>query len=157
MTLTKGFTLIELILVMAIMAILLSFATINLLRPQEQASLESVGNALISDLRAQQLKALAGETNGTTGTVFGVNFSPTKYTLFRGVSFDPADPGNLDVDTGTAISITTTFPNATVAFSPVTGEVAGFVPGANTITLTSGPGGQRTITLNELGVIISAN
>ena len=56
------------------------------------------------------------------------------------------------------MALTSTFPNNQILFEKGSGEVVGFSPSANTITLTDEDTGETTvITINKYGVITSVN
>jgi prepilin-type N-terminal cleavage/methylation domain-containing protein len=85
----RGFTLIELAVVIAITVILLGFITINLVRSQQGASLTSIEEILLADLRQQQLKAMIGDTEGrSTSDAYGIHFDANRYVLFHGTYSD---------------------------------------------------------------------
>lgn len=152
---TSGFTLIELIMVMGLFSLLTAFASINLLRPQTQASLDGVVISLVSNMRQQQLKAMAGDTDGTAqAQPFGVRFNSNNYILFRGASFNPSEPTNFTVTIEGDVSLTTNLPSSQVIFSRQSGEVAGFTAGSNTVTITNNTNGEnKVISINRLGVV----
>ena len=92
---SRGFTLMELIIIMGLLASLFVFSSINLLRPQRSSSLEVTLTQVVADLRHQQLKAMTGENGGGD---FGVYFETGSYYLFSGSSYTPGDPANSQVD-----------------------------------------------------------
>lgn len=150
----KGFTLIELILSMAIFAILSGFVVITLIRPQTQASVVTTTTTMVSELRQQQIKAMVGETeNASTAQTFGIYFEPNAYILFRGSTYSAGDTNNFRIPLDTNLTVVTTFPSSQIIFSKRSGEIQNFVSGQNTITLTNSAGGeQKTITINRYGV-----
>ncbi len=119
---SKGFTLIELSLVMSIMAILLGFISIGLVRSQQNVSLFTTEEVLATDLRQQQLKAMIGDTEGrTTSDQYGIHFDANRYVLFHGSSFSE-DSSNFVNN----LSSNLQFNNAgfNVIFSRVSGEIS---------------------------------
>jgi hypothetical protein len=124
---------------------------INLGHPQTVASATTSVDTLLADLRSQQLLAMVGGTN-SSGSVqpHGIYFQATDYTLFADSSYNAGDTDNFVVQLTPGAQLTTTLPSAQVVFTEGTGEVAGFVSGSNTITLTSGDI-SRTITINRFG------
>src|SRR5687768_9752938 len=80
----RGFTLIELMLVIAIIASLMGITTMSLTGAQQKSSMNATLGIFISDIRAQQLKAMVGDTEGrATSDTYGISFQSTKYTLFH--------------------------------------------------------------------------
>lgn len=151
----QGFTLIELALIMSIIAILISFISINLLKPQTTASIASTATILVSDLKEQQIKAMAGDSEGTaTAQAHGIYFEPTRYTLFRGTVFPAGDPSNFTINLETGLSLSTSLPQQQIVFATRSGEAASYTSGSDTITLSHTQGGeQKTITINRYGAI----
>ena len=81
---------IELIIVLAIFAVLIffSFLTLNLF--QKEGTLDAAAQELFGVLRLAQNRTLASEGQSS----YGVNIETDKFTLFKGTSFNPADPDN---------------------------------------------------------------
>ena len=148
----NGFTLVELLLIMGIMAIISSFAVINLVRPQTKANLDSTLGVLISDLKSQQLKAMIGDGEGGAVNSYGIYFQSSQYTLFKGTSYSVSDPNNFVVKSQGGTTFLPTFAGSQVVFSQRSGEVANFSGSANTITTTSS-GESKTIIINALGTV----
>lgn len=151
----QGFTLIELALIMSIIAILVSFIGVNLLKPQTTASTSSTATILVSDLREQQIKTMAGDGEGTAAAqAHGIHFESTRYTLFRGTTYSAGEPSNFTIDLESGLSLSTTLPQQQIVFVKRSGEVAGYTSGQDTITLSHTQGGeQKTITINRYGAI----
>ena len=139
----KGFTLIELILAISIIAILFGLSTMNLLHAQNSTTVTTVEETLISDLKSQQTKAMNGTDSGGS---FGIHFSSdSTYTLFQGTSYDPSSGSNSPI-TIDAI----TFSGNDVVFSSINGETT-----ATTITVAHTNGLEtKTIQLNKYGAVI---
>lgn len=152
--LSRGFTLIELMVVMGIFALMLGFASINLLRPQTQASLDTTVKTLVSDIRVQQIKAMAGDTQDTGSALdHGIYLESNRYTLFRG-AYNPTEPSNFIINLETGLQLTTTLPSSQIVFSKRSGEISGFVAGQNTITLQNTQSAeQKIITINRYGAV----
>lgn len=158
-TSVKGFTLPELMLSMGIVAVLFSIATILLSNLIPRTSLFSQSEALISDLRQQQTKAMVGETEGAgAAQLYGIKVEAQKYTLFKGAVYDPLNPNNYVVPVSRPLQMSTTFPSQIVQFNKGSGEVVGYGSATDTITITNVQGGNTTtIELNRYGVISSIN
>lgn len=151
----NGFTLVELLVVMGIIGTLFGMVTISLLRAQHTASVSAVADQLVSDMRAQQTKAMSG-TRDTTGSPnsYGVHVASSSYILFQGAT-DPSDQTDYTVSP-TGIAFSTNLPNNMIDFQEHSGEFSGYVSGPYTITVTSAYGTeQKIITINRYGVITS--
>lgn len=154
----RGFTLIEMAVVMGIFTILVSIGVISLANIERSSSLNAEVSKIIPSIKEQQIKAMAGDTEGS-GTIndYGIHFESSSYTLFRG-TYSVGNANNLVVTIDPNIQISSTFPGAQVLFSRGSGEVASFVNGSNTITFTDTTNGRtQTITVNRLGVITGIN
>lgn len=149
----RGFTLIEAIIVTALLSLLVSIASFALLRPQATASVEAVAGVLISDIKGQQLRAMVGD-GGSQGP-FGIHFTQDRYILFQGQQYEAFDPNNFAVvlDSGVRL-IDITWPNGELIFAKRSGEVSDFTDEQNTTTVVHiGTGEQQTITINRFGAI----
>lgn len=120
----SGFTLIEMIVVMAIGVVLITATTVNLLGGQRRVVKASGAEQLVAEIRGEQMRAMMGG-----GTV----------TL---------DLTTVDLDNN--LTITTTFPGSQVVFAPISGEVVG----ENTVTITDTTDGTtKTLHMNSYGVV----
>lgn len=151
----SGFTLIELIVSISIIGILVGLATINLLNSRQRATVNSIVTLLGTDINQQQIKAMVGEANGSTITNKGIYFEPTRYTLFSGLQFDASDTANFTVSLDDAVQFTNiTFPDNTLLFASISGEMVNFATASGTVTLTNTINNQqKTIMINRYGVI----
>ena len=151
----KGFSLIEITLVIGVFFILIGLVTMNLFKTQHTSQLSSTVNSFLADYKEQQIKAMAGDTGGTGALAnYGVHLENSSYTLFRG-TYGSAD---FSVNLPPGTQFLTTLPGSQVLFLKGSGEVSGFVNGENTITLKdTGDNSQQTITINKYGVVTSVN
>ena len=154
----SGFTVIELVIVMAIVALLTGLTTINFIKPQTSATTQSAINTLIADIKEQQIKAMAGDSEDSTGATpaqpHGIYLEANKYTLFRGASYNPSEPNNFAVNLETGLTLSTTFPSSQLVFTKRSGEITSYSAGSDTITVTNSQSGeQKTITINRYGAI----
>lgn len=151
----KGFSLLEVLVVMGLIAILTGLTVTNLIRPQTTASIDGVVNTLAADIKSQQLKAMVGDSlSASSAQEHGVRVQPTNYTLFKGASYAGGDTDNFTLQQGSDISLSTTFPSSVLIFTKAAGEVSGFVNGSNTITVTNTVSGQvKTLTVNRYGAV----
>lgn len=120
----NGFTLIEMIVVMAIGAVVITATTVNLLGGSRQVVRGSGVEQLVAEIRGQQMRAMMGG-----GTV-------------------ALDLTTLDLDNN--LTIDTTFPGSQIIFAPISGEVVG----GNTVTITDTTDGTtKTLYINSYGVV----
>jgi len=154
---TRGLTLIELTVVLAILATLMSIGIVNLLKTQQVARVRSSTTQIVADIKAAQIQSMAGDTQGTGSIApHGIYFEPDKYTLFRGSVYSPSDPSNFTILLEPNLVFSTSFPSSTLVFEPVSGEISGFTPGNSTVTLTDATSTEAVnFQFNSYGVITS--
>lgn len=146
----RGFTVIELIVVLGMAATLTGLITINLLTSQRLATLNSTITVLESDLRQQQLKSMSGDiADESTPTDHGIHFETDKYVLFP-KDYISGTGNTFVVNLDGNISITTP---GEIIFSQGSGETK--VGSLDTVTLQDSFNNQKSLTINSLGVIIS--
>lgn len=116
---TKGLTIVELLVVMAIAIILWGISTIVFIRPQEVVNLDATVATLTADMKAQQTKAMSGDA----GSDYGIHLETNSYTLFVGSTYDSSDPNNFAVNVDNPIQITdVTFPGSNLIFQKGSGS-----------------------------------
>jgi prepilin-type N-terminal cleavage/methylation domain-containing protein len=149
----KGFTLVEVVVVMALLAILSGLAVVNLIGNQREVVADASASTLIADLRTQQMKAMMGDdSGGATAQSYGILFETNSYTLFAGSSYSASDPNNFEVQID-GLTIDSTLPADTVIFNKASGEVSGFTAGQNTVTFTNSGGDTTILDINRYGVV----
>ncbi len=154
----KGHTLLEILIVLGLFTVIFTATSLNLLGARSKTSLGTSVDVLLADLRAQQTKAMSGDTGGGgTNVNFGIHFLSNSYVLFKN-TYSASDPYNYSVNLDD-VKIDTTFSGSEIIFLKGSGEVSGYNPVANTIRLTSlsSSGSPKIITINRFGVIISVN
>ena len=156
----KGFTIVELAVVIGIITILLTVSFVSLTNIQQKTYIASSVLTFTSDIKTQQLKAMIGDTEGRTSHQnYGIYFETNKYTLFHGSSYNSADSTNYTVtlENNTEFNAIQ-FPQSQLIFTTGTGEVQNFTSGQNTITMRNTVSNeQRTFTINKLGIITQVN
>lgn len=155
----RGYTLIEIIVVGAILSILLGLTTVNLLSTKQHTSFNTSLGQLTSDIKSQQIKAiqLVSNPSGVTSD-YGVHFESNSYTFFTG-AYSPGNSNNLIISLGDNIEFSSILlPNSSIIFQRKSGEVSAFDPNMDTITVKdTTTNQQKTITINRYGVITSVN
>lgn len=127
-----GFTLIEIIVVFGIVATLLGTGYVRVVGIERRAPVTATVNTFIADLRSVQTKAMTGVDKNS----YSISIA------------DYSTPEN--------ITISTTFPGSVITFTKGSGDIAGFVPGNNTVTITQTLTGEhKIITINRYGAVTS--
>lgn len=83
----RGFTLIELVLVIAILSILAGIFITSFISAQKRSELDNSSQQIIAILKLAQNKTLASEQNSQYGVSFNTAASPHQYILFKGVNY----------------------------------------------------------------------
>jgi prepilin-type N-terminal cleavage/methylation domain-containing protein len=134
----SGFTMVEITIVLGIIALLFSIASINLSNTYPKSSLKDAAELLIADIKQQQLESNAG-----------IYFANEKYILFSGSSYNASNSSNYNV-LQDEINFTSTAPGSTIVF------IGGTLPTGYTITLTQNNTFDTvTISLNKYGIVES--
>ena len=157
MILRRGFTLTEMIMVLGIISILLTFSGMAFLNVQYKATLSSVTTATITDIKIQQSKSMQGNTEGTgTAGSYGIYFAADHYVLFHGSSYSASDPQNFSLSLEPPMQFSDIlFPGSQIVFSAGSGEISGFTNGQNSVTLGNPENSSfSVIRLNRYGVLI---
>lgn len=147
----SGFTLIEMVLVIALVAIMLVLMIPVSRQFQVSALLTSETAALVADLRRSQAAAVAGAND----SAHGVHFDPTptdRWVLFRGNTYVQGAPENevhalpsvLDITT-----VTLTGGGQDILFT----ERRGMTGNSGLISLRAPNGETRTVSVNGRGVV----
>ncbi|OGH16625.1 MAG: hypothetical protein A3C30_04315 [Candidatus Levybacteria bacterium RIFCSPHIGHO2_02_FULL_40_18] len=155
----RGITLIEVIIVIGILMTLAGMASISFVPFRSGSILGTAITTLISDLSSQQIKVMAGDTEGrSTNDNYGIYFGTNSYTLFHGDNFDPNDPSNFTINLNEDLQIQSTFPSSQIIFLIKSGEVTSFSETQNSITLEDTVAqDSKTININRYGVVTSLN
>ena len=157
---TRGLSFIELIVVIAILATLMSIAVVSLNGIQRRANIDATLLTIITDLKQQQQKAMSGDTEGrSTHDMYGAYFQTNSYTLFHGSKYSAADTANFVIPIDSSLQFTSiTLPQSQIIYASGSGEIVGYVAGSNTFTLKNTvTNEQKTVTLNQYGVITAIN
>ena len=152
----EGFTLVELIVTMGIIAVMLTLGGISFLGGQRRSVLSSTVETIVSDLKQQQLKAVTGDTGGASYSgAYGIYFEPSRYTLFHGTQYQLGNADNFVVNLNSSIQfIGINFPSSTLVFASVSGETLNYISGSDNLTVEEvNNKEQNRIIVNGLGSI----
>jgi prepilin-type N-terminal cleavage/methylation domain-containing protein len=149
----KGFTFIEVVVVMGIVSLLFAISAPDLFKLQDRNVLQNTTTEIVSLLRQQQFNSM------NSPQVYGVHFEQSKYTLYTGSEFVEGKVENTAHELSYPIAISSVlFPGGDVRFASGSGEIIGYSSTANTITLTDTVHLiEKTIKLNSLGVPLVQN
>lgn len=156
MRIQKGFTLIELIVIMAIFGLLLGLVGLNLSTSRQSAVRNSAVSVLVSELKSAQLKSMQFDTQGEVSNLdYGVYFTTDSYILFSGSTYNNSDPDNYIVNLDNGIEFSEiNLPSDQIVFVRGSGEVLNFDSGQNYVVLSdTRDSTQYRIQFNKFGVI----
>lgn len=150
----SGFTFIELMLSMGIIAMLFGISSIILSNLIPRANLNSVYEILKAEVRQQQLFSMSGEKDLSDQAVeYSLLVESNQYTLFPGTVYDPLPIDSIIVEVPESIQISTDFLNNVVSFERTSGEVLNYDINNRTITIFDTLTNQsKTIILNQYGI-----
>ena len=84
---TKGFTLVELLMVVAVLGLLIMVSLPPAINFYKSRQFEVAQSGIVQTLRRAQLKAMSLEADSS----FGVYITPSQYVLFKGSSYTTRD------------------------------------------------------------------
>jgi len=150
----KGFSLIEILVVIGILSILVGFVLVIMNSFQKERVLDATAEEIINSLRLAQSKTLASEG----ASPYGIYFENDRFTLFKGAFFDSASPDNLvhQLPTTLLISqINLTDGTSSVAFERLTGYAE--AEGTIKIEMASDASQNKIIYIDSSGTVSLAS
>jgi len=149
MTRNSGFTLIEILIALAIFVLLASIVIPNFNFWQRQNSLEATAQEVISALRLAQNETIASKNDSS----FGVYFETNKFTVFQGTAFYPSSPDNNvhNLNPSLKISDVNLSGNNFLFFDRLTGSAANY--GYIKVELVSDPTKNKVIFVDPAGIV----
>ncbi len=145
----RGFTFIEIMVVVAIVFVLAAVAVVSLRAMSERLLLSSAAGDIAFALEEAKARAVAGRG----GAAHGALFESGSYTIFEGETYDANDAGNVThaLDGRLELSTDILGSEGSVVFSRVTGAVGERV--VITISLRGDPDRSRSIVVGQGGDI----
>lgn len=145
----KGFSLIEVLAVMAIGAVLIGLATTYYSNSQVRTDIHSQASNLVHYLRLSQSAAISGQDNAN----HGIHFDENGYTVFVGTEYDEEETSNVVKNLDGTLFFSEINLNGggyDVIFEKGTGETLNH----GTITISSSAITKEiVITINSIGTI----
>ncbi|MDP3735640.1 MAG: prepilin-type N-terminal cleavage/methylation domain-containing protein [bacterium] len=146
----RGFTLIEILISVAVIAILASIATISFTGLRERQAL-SIG---VEEVRTLLSRARARTLAAEDDSVFGLHITTSSVTLFRGVTYNPAAGDNELHVLDSLVTISAhalAGGGADVVFDKRTGMTSDY--GTITVALASDVSENKVITIAQTGLV----
>jgi len=146
----KGFTLIEILVVITIFIILGAISIAGIRYFQSQTNLNNDAEKIIATLRLAQNKTIASESE----SIYGVHFENNFFVLFKGDIYNPNSPDNnmYYLSPRTEIyAINLNGQGTNIIFNRVTGNTDQY--GAIKLRLISLPNQTKTISIDSIGQV----
>lgn len=150
----RGFTLIELALVLGILVLFLGLSIPQLRSFQQISYVNATGKEVIAVLRLAQSRTLASERASQYGVYFDTSTTPHQYTLFEGPSYSARDPAKDEVtilQKTIEISAVSLGGANEVVFSRLTGQAES--PGTIMFRQIADPIYTKTVSILSSGVV----
>ena len=152
----RGFTLVEVVVVVGLMLFTLGFITQTLFRGQRRTSFTEAADLLVRDMREQQISVMQGDTfNDHVLSDYSIRFESDRYILFPGSVYLNTNPNNRIVllEPTTRFS-SITFPGGILTFARGSGDVRSYTASTSSVTVTDNDtNSQKIISVNEHGVV----
>lgn len=151
----RGFSLIELLVVIGIMIVLSSFSFLSLRGFRDTQDIEDTAMEIVSALHAAREKSLTAEDESLWGVHFVNSATGTdSYEIFKGSAYAPSEVvQTISLRTTADFLIPPSGASADVTFNQVTGypQVSSIIRVSGTVSTTT----VYKITVDNLGIITS--
>lgn len=143
----NGFTLIEILIVLAVIGLLIAVVALPLNQFRNNQALQNSTNSIISVLNDARAKTLAGLDN----TNYSVAVFSNKLVLFKGQTYNSADSTNENYffDTGITASWSLSGGGNIISFNRLEGSTSQ----SGTITIQLSSGLTQVVTISNLGTV----
>lgn len=150
----KGFTLVELILVITILGLIIVFSSVVFSNQQNQTSLESTILEVNSAIRESQNKSISQSQDTSSDENYGIYFTGSSFTVFKGNSYSVDNPTNFTTNFGSGIHLATiNIPSSQLIFDRITGRLTTYSQGQDTLVFATFDNVTKTVTINPYGAI----
>ena len=147
---SKGFTLVEIIIAIAIIVTLASIVALNLGTFRETQGISNATDEIIALVNQARARTLAADG----GTNYGVHFGVQDAVLFAGSSYTPGTTGNITVTLDPSVeldAVSLAGGGQDVIFDMLTGETEEY--GTVAIRRLPDTVGEKTLTIEKTGAI----
>ncbi|MCC7436639.1 prepilin-type N-terminal cleavage/methylation domain-containing protein [Candidatus Nomurabacteria bacterium] len=144
----KGLSLIEIIMVVAVLGIILTISVPGFVNFRKNQSIQNTTNSVVSLLEEARARTLASYNN----TFYSVRIESNRAILFTGGTYSSSSPTNKTVPFESPVvlqSISLSGGGSEIKFDRIKGTTSQY----GTIVLQIPSGTSRTITINSGGVI----
>lgn len=143
----RGFTLLELVIIIAVLGVLIAVIVPSLARFRQQQALQNSANALVGVLGDARTKTLAAVND----TSYGIKLEASQVTLYTGTTYSSGATSNevYTFESPVTASWNLDTAGSTISFARLTGAASAH----GTIVLSIPSGATKTITITALGTI----
>lgn len=141
---TRGFSLIEILIVIAVIGIVGSITASTLLRFSEGSLIDTQGQLVYSVLSEARSRTIASHADSQ----YGVHFATSTLVLFKGSTYNQNASTNATTSLSSRVTLTTNFSGGVsdVVFSQVTGKAS--ANGTTTLYLNSSTTPRSSISIH---------
>jgi prepilin-type N-terminal cleavage/methylation domain-containing protein len=154
----RGFTVMEVLTVVAMIGIVAVVASPLLSAGQVRADARRFATEATDAIREAQASVMSGKNDAR----FGVHFEGSRFVLFQGATYAPADPNNVVHQLSGLVSITAVSlsPGGACTLPAGTGNCdlhfagrKGAPTETGSVTFTDAEGNAKTVTVNAAGMV----
>ena len=146
---SRAFTLIEVLIVVALFAIISGIIAVSLARYTETQAIAGTAAAIASSLQDARSRTLSSRA----ASQYGVHLEDGSLTLFKGDAYAAGNPDNevTSLDPRTTITLALNGGGSDIAFERLSGETGDY--GTITIALATDATVAKTITIQQTGLL----
>lgn len=143
----EGFTLMEVLVVLAIVSVLVVIAVSNFRSSKDKKELDSLVNSIVFDLEQAKANAMSGKN----GQNQGIKFNASSYVTFGGSAYIASNQSNVTVPVTAGYQLANTIPGTddAIVFSRITGNTN--VTATVTVSRISDATKKKDIVIGNLG------
>ncbi|MEN9912619.1 MAG: hypothetical protein RLY66_27 [Candidatus Parcubacteria bacterium] len=147
---SQAFTLVEIIVVIVILTIIFSIGAGTFVNTRKARELETMTDAIAAKLEQAKSEAISGKG----GSAFGVKFTSSSYTYFKGGSYSSSGATNMTYPLTDGYQITASIPassDTAIIFARMTGTPVA----TGTVSISNSASGSKVniIRIGNLGDI----
>ena len=155
-----AFSFVEILMVIGIGLILLSFSSFSIIRARNAVSSDTTIDSLMNDIKLQQLQSMSGyDLSSVQTNNYGIYFETNRYTLFHTPTYQSNASTNfvINLDNGNTFS-TINLPSSQIIFASSSGEITNYDLIKNSLIITNtNTNESKTLIFNRYGVLTSLN
>lgn len=152
----NGTTLVEVIVATAIFMVIVGTASYYHWSIVRQTGLDSYVNTFMQAAAEARNAAMAGRTHNGIIAPFGIHLENNRYVYFAGNQYVSGQEGNIATQLPSYLTLDySRWPSQDIIFAADTGEITNFSPNQNQLIFRDNQNRQKTLLLNQYGVIES--